>query len=148
MWFTVERGIRGEGVGEERFLKFISFTFYCGFHHDLWVKSERPYDFPENQKTVFTLPGELLHTASLPGSSSGGRSSGVTRGKLKGFPLLKYLLFWTVLSVTPLTTQEVLIKIPTPELEDGALQITQALAKLASQWVTQSPRHGKGVQNK
>lgn len=28
-------------MGEKRFLKFISFTFYCGFHRDLWVKPER-----------------------------------------------------------------------------------------------------------
>lgn len=39
----VERGINKGGEYRRRdVLKFISFTFYCGFHHDLWVKTERP----------------------------------------------------------------------------------------------------------
>lgn len=35
-------GWMGVCVGEETFVKVISFTFYCGFHHDLWVHTERP----------------------------------------------------------------------------------------------------------
>ena len=38
----IEGGMGGVCVGEEIRLNFIGFTFYCGFHQDLWVNTESP----------------------------------------------------------------------------------------------------------
>lgn len=87
----VERGINKGGEYRRRdVLKFISFTFYCGFHHDLWVKTERPWLPRKSANSFHSL--ELLHIFASLQSSEWGRCLS-HRGVLKAFPLLKYLLW-------------------------------------------------------
>lgn len=57
-------------VGEERCLTSISFTFYCGFHHDLWVNTESPW-LPRKSRQFSLCPWYQCIPASLQSSGSG-----------------------------------------------------------------------------
>lgn len=123
----------GGGVGEEIFLKFISFTFYCGFPHDLWVKTARPRLLRKSENSFYSVDYCLLgsYNSGLGRCCLGGAAWEV----LEGFPLLKSLLFWDCLTRLHHVRHKRLTKIQTPQLEDVPL----SLAKVASQRVTQSP---------
>ena len=82
----------GVCIEEEICLSFISFTFYCGFHHDLWVNTKSPW-LPRKSRQFSLSPWHYCIPASVQSRGSEGCFYGVTTGGgegrgLRGFSFL------------------------------------------------------------